>query len=165
MCSELRKGGCFDQGLFGFCHFSVHVVDACSIGPRCAPKKSNYDEHVRTISFVSLATSHDLVETMVFGFWLEILEFTVCVYIYMAITSISGPKKGQNFNFPQFYRIFWWYYFCNNHKDYYNNNSFGELFCNILASMVNNPFPKRPPFSTPMCVYVCVCVCARLCAS
>ena len=29
------------------------------------------------------------------------------IYIYMAITSISGPNKGQNFNFPQLYTKKW----------------------------------------------------------
>ena len=33
----------------------------------------------------------------------------ICIYIYIytAITSISGPKKGQNLKFPQLYSRKW----------------------------------------------------------
>ena len=42
------------------------VLDAFYTGTRHAPTKSNYDAPTHTISFVGLASSHDLVETVVF---------------------------------------------------------------------------------------------------
>ena len=33
----------------------------------------------------------------------QVIDPTADIYIYMAITSISGPEEGQYFNFPQFY--------------------------------------------------------------
>ena len=58
--------------------------------------------HKKSLTVFDSRVPQNMAEMWAADACMYIQKKYIYIYIYMAITSISGPKKGHIFNFPQF---------------------------------------------------------------
>ena len=97
-----------------------------------------------------------------------VIYIYICIYICMAITSISGLQKSQKFNFPQFYskktKHLAWGVFTFQCFVFFLISAFSCLSFSSFSLLLDFLKPKSGPsnevigyMAITMCVYTCVC--------